>query len=161
MLSKKQRLDLISSKATECVKCPSLSKRQNMVFGEGNPNSRIVFLGEGPGQTEDETGRPFVGPAGQLLDKIISACGWQREDVYICNVVKCVAGDVKVRTPQGLLRIDHMVKHRYSGDVLCVDDHGQIVRRPVTGWYRTPLGGRQMAKILLKHSRQSVAGTGG
>ena len=59
------------------------------MFGEGNPQARLVFVGEGPGAEEDATGRPFVGRAGQLLDKIIAAIGLAREDVYIANIVKC------------------------------------------------------------------------
>lgn len=60
----------------------------NIVFGEGNPSARLMFVGEAPGETEDQTGRPFVGRAGQLLDKMIVAMGLKREDVYICNVLK-------------------------------------------------------------------------
>ncbi|MFA5785330.1 MAG: uracil-DNA glycosylase, partial [Phycisphaerae bacterium] len=61
----------------------------NAVPGEGNPNAGIVFVGEAPGADEDAKGRPFVGRAGQLLDKIINAMGLRREDVYICNILKC------------------------------------------------------------------------
>jgi DNA polymerase len=63
--------------------------RTKVVFGEGNRQARLVFVGEGPGEDEDRTGRPFVGRAGQLLNKIIAAMGMKREEVYICNVVKC------------------------------------------------------------------------
>ena len=59
------------------------------MFGEGDPQARIVFVGEGPGADEDRTGRPFVGKAGELLTRMIEAVGWQRSEVYICNVVKC------------------------------------------------------------------------
>ncbi len=60
----------------------------NIVFGEGDPRARLMFVGEAPGETEDQTGRPFVGRAGQLLEKMINAMGLRREDVYICNVLK-------------------------------------------------------------------------
>lgn len=60
----------------------------NIVFGEGDPSARLMFVGEAPGETEDQTGRPFVGRAGQLLEKMINAMGLKREDVYICNVLK-------------------------------------------------------------------------
>ncbi len=73
----------------ECQGCKYANTRMNTVFGEGNLRARLMFIGEGPGKVEDETGRPFVGPAGQLLDKMIAAIGMKREDVYICNVVKC------------------------------------------------------------------------
>ena len=59
------------------------------VPGEGNPHSPLVFIGEGPGRVEDEQGRPFVGPAGQILNKLLASIGWKREDVYITNVIKC------------------------------------------------------------------------
>lgn len=73
----------------DCSRCKLHSTRKNIVFGEGNPSADIVFVGEGPGRDEDEQGRPFVGRAGKLLDKIIEAMGMKRADVYICNVVKC------------------------------------------------------------------------
>ena len=60
-----------------------------MVFGEGDPHARIMFIGEGPGGEEDRLGRPFVGAAGKLLDRIFSAAGWRREELYIANIVKC------------------------------------------------------------------------
>jgi DNA polymerase len=63
--------------------------RTNLVFGVGNPEARLVFVGEGPGRDEDLQGEPFVGEAGKLLTKIIEAMGFKRSDVYICNVVKC------------------------------------------------------------------------
>lgn len=72
-----------------CNKCSLAQKRKNIVFGEGNLQAKIMFVGEGPGEVEDDTGRPFVGPAGKLLDKMLNAIGLLREDVYICNIVKC------------------------------------------------------------------------
>ena len=73
----------------DCTRCPLHAGRKNLVFGEGAPTARLLFIGEGPGAQEDEQGRPFVGPAGQLLDKMIQAMGYTRESVYIANVVKC------------------------------------------------------------------------
>ena len=73
----------------ECRSC-ELHKTRNMsVFGEGNENAEIMFIGEAPGKDEDLTGKPFVGKAGQLLDRIIQAMKMKREDIYICNTVKC------------------------------------------------------------------------
>lgn len=69
--------------------CKLGATRQNLVFGEGNPEAELVFVGEGPGEEEDKQGRPFVGRAGKLLDEIIKAMKLKREEVYICNVVKC------------------------------------------------------------------------
>jgi uracil-DNA glycosylase len=74
---------------TNCQKCSLHETRKNTVFGEGNLNARILFVGEGPGRDEDEQGRPFVGKAGQLLDKMIASIGFTRNDVFIANVLKC------------------------------------------------------------------------
>ncbi len=79
----------IKDEMGDCKRCKLHSERKTIVFGEGNPKAKIVFVGEGPGKDEDEQGRPFVGRAGKLLDKIINAMGMKREEVYICNVVKC------------------------------------------------------------------------
>ena len=73
----------------ECVRCKLAAGRTHIVFGQGNPAARLVFVGEGPGQEEDLAGEPFVGAAGQLLTKIIEAMRLRREEVYIANVVKC------------------------------------------------------------------------
>lgn len=73
----------------DCARCRLSEKRTSVVFGEGAPDARIMFIGEGPGAEEDRTGRPFVGQAGQLLDRIVLAMGFQRAETYIANVVKC------------------------------------------------------------------------
>ena len=72
-----------------CKKCRLWETRHNVVIGKGNRNADIMFIGEGPGQQEDLQGQPFVGPAGQLLDKMLSAIGLTVNDVYIANIVKC------------------------------------------------------------------------
>ena len=82
-----QKLDAEQVKG--CTKCPLHEGRTHTVFGEGDPAARLMFIGEGPGQNEDETGRPFVGRAGEMLSKWIEAMGLRREQVYIANVVKC------------------------------------------------------------------------
>lgn len=79
----------IRSEVLRCASCPLSSTRKNVVFGEGDPHAALMFIGEGPGAVEDETGRPFVGPAGELLTRIIGAMGLKRDDVYIANIVKC------------------------------------------------------------------------
>jgi DNA polymerase len=73
----------------DCTRCRLHEGRTKIVFGDGDPRARLVFVGEGPGHDEDLSGLPFVGAAGQLLTKIIAAIGLDRKDVYICNVVKC------------------------------------------------------------------------
>jgi uracil-DNA glycosylase len=83
-------LNVIKSEVEHCVRCEQLaSARQHTVFGVGDPNAKLCFVGEAPGADEDEQGEPFVGRAGQLLTKIIEACKLQRSDVWICNVLKC------------------------------------------------------------------------
>ena len=72
-----------------CKACRLCETRQNTVPGEGNTATRLMIIGEGPGAQEDELGRPFVGRAGQLLDKMLDAIEWRREQVYIANIVKC------------------------------------------------------------------------
>src|SRR5690606_10173537 len=86
-------LDELKAVNIHCVKCPLAEKRTNVVFGEGDPHSPLVLVGEGPGDNEDKTGRPFVGKAGHLLDKALVESGLTREQVYICNTVKCRAAD--------------------------------------------------------------------
>jgi DNA polymerase len=82
-------LDEARADLGDCRRCPLADTRRNIVFGEGNPDAELVFVGEAPGGDEDLQGRPFVGRAGQLLTKIITAMGLKREDVYICNILKC------------------------------------------------------------------------
>jgi uracil-DNA glycosylase len=83
------RLDEVRRTLGDCKRCKLCSGRKNLVFGVGNPKARLVFVGEGPGAEEDVQGIPFVGVAGQLLTKMIAAMGYTRDEVYICNVVKC------------------------------------------------------------------------
>ncbi|MBW1759596.1 MAG: uracil-DNA glycosylase [Deltaproteobacteria bacterium] len=73
----------------DCRRCNLCNSRKNIVFGAGDPNARLVFVGEAPGHKEDETGEPFVGAAGNLLTKIIQAINLSRDSVYICNIIKC------------------------------------------------------------------------
>jgi uracil-DNA glycosylase family 4 len=82
-------LDGLKEVTMKCTRCVLANGRAHVVFGEGAPNARIMFIGEGPGEQEDIKGRPFVGRAGQLLDKMIVAMGFKREEVYIANIVKC------------------------------------------------------------------------
>lgn len=88
--SKAERLEAFRAGFVRCEKCPHLaSARSHVVFGTGNPEARLMFVGEAPGADEDLQGEPFVGRAGQLLTKIIEAMGFKRSDVYIANVLKC------------------------------------------------------------------------
>jgi uracil-DNA glycosylase len=89
MFSKQKRLEILSGEVSRCISCRLHEGRTQTVFGEGNIEAKVMFVGEAPGQTEDETGRPFVGRAGKLLDNMIASMGLQREDVYIANICKC------------------------------------------------------------------------
>jgi len=89
MESRDPSIDAIREDIGDCRRCKLHEHRRTIVFGEGDPKAKLVFVGEGPGADEDASGRPFVGRAGQLLDKIIAAMGLNREDVYIANIVKC------------------------------------------------------------------------
>jgi DNA polymerase len=86
--------------ALACTACGLCKTRNNVVFFDGNPQAKLMIIGEGPGQREDETGLPFVGKAGQLLDKILAAVDLHRaKDVYICNIVKCRPPQNRVPLP--------------------------------------------------------------
>jgi len=88
--SKAEQLRHLAERASVCVKCPHLAaRRHTVVFGVGDADARLMFIGEGPGEEEDLRGEPFVGRAGQLLTKMILAMGLSREQVYIANIVKC------------------------------------------------------------------------
>jgi uracil-DNA glycosylase family 4 len=82
-------LDDLREEIGDCQRCPLGKGRNKLVFGAGNPEAELVFVGEAPGRDEDVKGEPFVGKAGQLLTRIISAMGLTRDQVYICNVIKC------------------------------------------------------------------------
>jgi DNA polymerase len=82
-------LGQIRDELGDCRRCKLAPTRKNIVFGVGNPHADLVFIGEAPGGNEDAQGEPFVGDAGKLLDKMINAMGWRRQDVYIANTLKC------------------------------------------------------------------------
>lgn len=90
--------ELIES-VSNCKKCELCKSRINVVFGEGNPSAELMIIGEGPGRDEDEQARPFVGRSGQLLTKMLQAMGFERNDVFIANIVKCRPPANRVPTP--------------------------------------------------------------
>jgi len=107
-------------KINGCLKCALGHTRRNFVFGSGNPNAKLMFIGEAPGAEEDLQGLPFVGAAGQLLTKIIGVAGFAREEVYIANILKCRPPDNRVPLPGEvescmpyLLRQIELIKPRY------------------------------------------------
>lgn len=100
----------LKSRIVTCSKCELHSTRNNVIFGEGNPAAEIFLVGEAPGADEDRVGRPFIGKSGRLLDKILEACGFTRDDhVFISNIVRCrppnnrVPADFEVQTCIGYL----------------------------------------------------------
>ncbi len=96
-----EELDEIKKQCLNCNKCSLYSTRTNVVFSDGVPNSKLVLVGEAPGYWEDQKGLPFVGRAGQLLDKIFECVGLSRKkDVYICNTIKCRPPDNRNPLPQ-------------------------------------------------------------
>jgi len=104
-LSIEERLELVKREAVVCTRCPLSETRKNVVFGDGNPKTPLVLIGEGPGENEDETGIPFVGRAGVLLDQALRENSITRRHVYIMNVIKCRAftlegGRAKNRPPR-------------------------------------------------------------
>jgi len=102
LTSEEKRLKLLAMNETEvsvCTKCRLCETRTRTVFGEGDVDAKIFFIGEGPGETEDQTGRPFVGRAGELLNKMIAGMGLKREQVFIANIVKCRPPNNRVPAP--------------------------------------------------------------
>jgi len=96
-----QRLNVLADKVKACVRCRELAEtRIQTVFGVGNPEAKILFVGEAPGADEDKQGEPFVGRAGQLLNDIIKACRLRREDIYICNVLRCRPPGNRLPSPE-------------------------------------------------------------
>jgi len=88
-MDKKSLLEQLKQNNLACSRCILRQGCRQVVFGEGDPESPLMFVGEGPGQTEDQLGRPFVGKAGELLNKILEAAGLPRQSVYITNIIKC------------------------------------------------------------------------
>jgi DNA polymerase len=98
MASRRRQLQVLAEQVAGCTRCPALaSTRTQTVFGVGAVDPDVCFIGEAPGEDEDAQGEPFVGAAGQLLNRIIAACGMKREEVYICNILRC--RPPKNRTP--------------------------------------------------------------
>ncbi len=96
-----QQLLKIKEKCLSCQKCPLGATRTNVVFADGIPNHKLVLIGEAPGYWEDQKAKPFVGKAGQLLDKIFASVGLSRErDIYICNTLKCRPPDNRNPLPE-------------------------------------------------------------
>ena len=107
-------LESIRAEIGDCQRCKLAPKRTNIVFGSGNPNADLVFVGEAPGFDEDQQGLPFVGRAGQLLTKIIESINLKREDVYICNVLKCRPPDNRNPEPDEVAACNPFMKKQLA-----------------------------------------------
>ncbi|WP_413200734.1 uracil-DNA glycosylase, partial [Nostoc piscinale] len=130
----------LAQHCNQCQRCELGQTRTNAVVGRGNLKAPIMIVGEAPGQSEDETGLPFVGRSGQLLEKILASVNLTTEqDVYIGNINKCLDGYTRVITKAGSKRLNWIVKNQWSGEVASVTEHGQLVWKKVTGWYRSQL----------------------
>ena len=142
-------LEEIKKECAVCNRCPLGQTRTNLVFGVGNPNARLMFIGEAPGEQEDLSGIPFVGAAGKLFDKYLAAVGIPREDVYIANILKCrppknrdplpeeeeaciphLRAQVKAIRPALIVCLGRISAMRLiSPDFRITREHGQFVRK--------------------------------
>src|ERR1700760_4221683 len=133
---RREQLKEVWGEASVCTRCPHLaSTRTTVVFGSGNADADLMFVGEAPGANEDKQGVPFVGQAGRLLDQLLGEIGYTRADVFVANTLKCLRYDAPVQLGDGSWeRIGRLVRERYSGTVMSVDGAGRLVARQVTGW---------------------------
>lgn len=154
---RREDLKKVFTEAKECVRCPELAAtRRTVVFGAGNADAQLMFVGEAPGASEDEQGIPFVGRAGQLLNQLLGEIDLARKDVFICNVLKCLRYNAMVQLGDGSWeRVGRLVRSRYRGDVMSVDEDGALVRRRVVGWHATPLGRRRVFSLTYKSCKSA------
>ena len=139
----------LKEECMSCRKCSLCETRTNVVFGQGSPSAKLMFIGEGPGETEDLTGLPFVGRSGKLLDKFIEAIGYSREEVFIANMVKCrppqnrdpkpeemeccldyLRRQVKLIQPELIVCLGRVAASRLiSPDIKVTKQHGEIFQK--------------------------------
>ncbi len=134
-----ENLQQVSAGLDQCQLCTLSGSRKQVVFGEGAESADIVFVGAGPGEAEDETGKPFAGKAGELLTNIIQAMGLAREDVYLCNLVKCRVPDGRSPQSDEITACSLILKRQLlsiSPKFICA--LGEIPARALTG-QATPL----------------------
>jgi len=145
----------LEREASVCTRCPLAAGRTNVVFGVGDANADLMFVGEGPGRDEDLKGEPFVGRSGQLLDQVLQdELGIGRDRVYISNVVKCLRYNAPVQLGDGSWeRVGRLVRSRYDGTVMSVDAEGRLVPRRVVGWHASPLGDRRVFRLTYRSAK--------
>jgi uracil-DNA glycosylase len=151
---RRELLKAVYEEARGCVRCPLHQTRTTVVFGAGNADADLMFIGEAPGANEDRLGLPFVGQAGKLLDKLLAEIGLDRKDVFIANTLKCLRYDASVQLGDGSWeRIGRLVRSKYSGGVMSVDAEGHLVPRRVIGWHASPLAGRRVFRLRYKSAK--------
>jgi len=157
---RREELKAVWRQAQACTKCPQLAAaRQTVVFGSGNADADLMFIGEAPGANEDKQGLPFVGQAGRLLDTLQEEIGMARADVFIANTLKCLRYRSLVQLGDGSWeRIGRLVRTGYAGTVMSVDDAGCLVPRRVTGWHATPLGDRSVYRLTYRNAKSAGSG---
>ncbi len=152
MKSKREQLDELNARMTKCSQCALRGTCKNVVPGEGNPEAEIMFIGEAPGQKEDETGHPFVGAAGKFLNEMLAAINLKREDVYIANVVKCrppgnrdplpdeiaacwpwLLEQIKIIQPKLIVTLGRHSMERFLPGMKISQVHGKAMRREIPG----------------------------
>ncbi len=156
---RREELKGVLAQARACTRCSELAAtRRTVVFGAGNADAELMFVGEAPGASEDEQGLPFVGRAGKLLEKLLEEIGMTRTEVFIANVLKCLRYTALVQLGDGSWeRIGRLVRSRYDGEVMSVDARGALVRRRVTGWHATPLAGRRVYRLTYASCKDAGA----
>jgi DNA polymerase len=148
-------LQALAARVAQCQRCRELAAaRTQTVFGVGNPQAQVMFIGEAPGADEDAQGEPFVGRAGQLLNKIIEACGWQRQDLYICNILRCRPPGNRNPTPEEAANC----REYLDGQIRLVDPEyivcwGSVAAQNLLG-ETTPIG--KLRQRWLTHGRARV-----
>src|SRR5215203_3766686 len=142
-------LERVAAEAATCIRCRLSQSRTQVVFGQGDPDADLMFVGEAPGFHEDR----------QRLNRLLEGIGLRRQDVYICNVNKCLRYNAMVQLGDGSWeRIGRLVRARYAGTVMSVDASGRLVRRRVTGWYASPLAGRRVFRLTYRSAKNAGAG---
>src|SRR5215210_7565147 len=157
---RREELKAVYRQASVCTRCPQLAAtRQTVVFGSGNADADLMFVGEAPGANEDKQGVPFVGQAGKLLEQLLQEIGLERSDVFIANVLKCLRYNVPIQLGDGTWeRVGRLVRSRYAGTVMSVDHAGRLVPKRVTGWHATPVGDRTVHRLTYRSAKRAGRG---
>ncbi|HET8592995.1 MAG TPA: uracil-DNA glycosylase family protein [Solirubrobacterales bacterium] len=158
--ARREALIEVYNQASICERCPLSETRNRVVFGAGNADADLMFVGEAPGAEEDRQGLPFVGRAGAFLTELLEGIGLRREDVFIANVLKCLRYNAPVQLGDGSWeRIGRLVRSRYSGEVMSVDENGHLVPRCVVGWHATPVGDRRVFRLSYESAKAAGQAT--